>query len=164
MILKNLLALALISSLGLKTCEDPGESIAVDQANNIALSIPMFPSPFTMKYVVDDGSIFVHQVHRTQNTDTIVFQAALSSADYDGMVSTITGFDKDEYINNCVEDGQIFTLVLTQNDTVSRQIRVSNKYNENFGKMVTAMNAELPDDKKIYYDKDSLEQLPQTCN
>ena len=80
------------------------------------------------------------------------------------MVSTITGFDKDEYINNCVEDGQIFTLVLTQNDTISRQIRVSNKYNENFGKMVTAMNSELPDDKKIYYDKDSLEQLPQTCN
>ncbi|WP_435578108.1 hypothetical protein [Gilvibacter sp.] len=164
MILKNLLALALISSLGLKTCEDPGEHIVANQENNIALSIPMYPSPFTMKYVVDNGALFVHQVHRTQNTDSIVFQTALTSVDYSDMVKAISNLDKDEYVNKCVEDGQVFTLVLTQNDTISRQITVSNKYNEEFGKMVTAMNTELPDDKKIYYDKDSLEQLPQTCN
>ncbi len=76
----------------------------------------------------------------------------------------ILEFDKKEYINNCIEDGENIMLKIPKDSREYRTIKFQNQYNQKLDSIISLINSEIAESYKIYYNKEQLNSLPQNCN
>jgi hypothetical protein len=98
------------------------------------------------------------------NNDPIIFSVELTNID------TLNFMDKIQrdslpfyYSNPCVDDG--FTLeILLLKDHKTKQIILKNYYQNDVGKIISFINARLPVDYRIEYEKDKLVASQKRCD
>ena len=96
--------------------------------------------------------------------DSIIFSTKLKPTKELRRLSNIDfGGLKDEYKNDCVDDGFQMSVVFTK-DSLTKTIDLSNYHQEDIGFAIELINKLVPENNKIYYDKDELLESMKGCN
>jgi len=88
--------------------------------------------------------------------DTILFSKILHPSDTLQQISIINiNSLKKYYSNPCIEDGSQIT-VLIQKDNQTKSVHLSNYYQEDVGKIIYLVNSLVPENYKVWYNKERL--------
>ena len=96
-----------------------------------------------------DSTLFSTEVKPTEALRT------LSNIDFGAL--------KDEYKNNCVDDGYQISVVFSKEDK-TKTIHISNYHQEDIAFAIELINKIVPDKYRIYYDREELIQSMENCD
>jgi hypothetical protein len=123
---------------------------------NITLILHNYPSHLTANYIVDTNSIKVALVDSSIRLDSVLFIHTFSYNEYQNYLQLVKQFDKDHYENKCVQDGQVFTLIVAAKDSILRKVRFSNYYLAELEKIAAIINTHVDSANRIVYNKDMI--------
>ena len=143
-------------------CEDVPATIETD-SNNISLKVRMYPTPYTKNYILEKDRLLVVLQNKNSDKDSLVLEKNISISQYDSYSKAIKSLNKNEYNNKCINDGLVFDLTLNEENETSKNVRISNTYNDALNNIILFINSQVDTDNKLYYDKEYLNGLPTDC-
>jgi hypothetical protein len=131
--------------------------------STVTLTAHQYPSNNDFLYVIDSASIKVHALQKKTGTDTLAMQQQIEVSNFINCATLIKNFTKDRYIDTCIEDGQVFTLVFEKDSSVLKRVMFSNFYNKYLARLITFVNSKVTAPYKIRYNKDELTKASSNC-
>jgi hypothetical protein len=147
----------------------PGQSIdnskAVDSQFEIIVEFHSHIQETKTKIFFSNNLIKVLKKQATTkiNDDQILFSAQLSASDSLNFMDRIQ-YDslRPYYLNPCVNDGFALEIFFSKNGR-TKHIMLDNYYQDDIGKIINFINARLPVDYRIKYDKNKLTADYKKC-
>ena len=156
-----IIAIITLAFLGFK-CNDEkvNETTCPDL---VSLLIHQYPTNDAIKYDVDSNSIKVWLHRKNVGADSILEQKTIGNEHFKNYCSLINRFDTTRYSNNCVQDGQVMTLLFSKKDSTYKKINFSNYYHVDLGVIINFINSKVDSTYTIHYDKDKLIKELKNC-
>jgi len=146
--------------LALASCKD---SQPLDQFELVFYNYD-YAMAFSKKYVLTekDLSVVFRGEIEGEKDSTIYFTKLDPSKDLKRLSKIDFINLENEYRNDCVDDGYQMSLVFTK-DSIRKSIHLSNYHQEDIGNAIQLINNLVPEDHKIYYDKEELIESMKNC-
>ncbi len=128
----------------------------------LLLNIHLYPMQGNYQYSCDDNEVSVKYINKKESKDSTIFKTK-KKYDPSHIFDLVRSLKNDSYENKCIEDGQIFTLVLLANDSIFRKVKFCNVYNDSLNDVIKFLNLNVDKEYEINYDKDKLIQYMQDC-
>jgi len=139
---------------------DTTKYIAPDE---LSLSIHQYPMKQITEYIIDYKSIKVRFTNRNQGFDSVIIKKTVRSGHLKKLFGYMNSFEKERYYNQCIEDGQIMTLLFTNKTVVLKKVRFSNYYDKHLEQIIKFINQHVGSKYSILYDKNKLISDFENC-
>ena len=120
---------------------------------------------YSKKYVLTDKDLnIVFRGELEGEKDSILFSTQLKpTADLRTLSQIDFGMLRDNYKNDCVDDGYQISIVFTGENQV-KTIHLSNYHQEDVAFAIELINKIVPEKYQIYYNQDELIESMEGCN
>lgn len=118
----------------------------------------------TLQYVLTTNNIkIIHKRELVGEKDSILFQVKLDTNIISTKFSQISIDSlKERYDNWCVQDGSQITVVLSKGKK-SKSVHLGNYYQPSIDTIIKLVNHTVPQEYKIWYDRDILLKRMERC-
>lgn len=144
-------------------------SMNVDSLKNIyqyddyvlSLNLYQYPLKEVLEYRHDTSGISIGYLNELSVVDSILFRKKTKFTP--DIFDISNALYKDSYINKCIEDGQNMALIIYKNDTIIKNVKFCNIYNDTLNYVIDFFNSNVDKKFRINYNKKKLIEYMRDC-
>lgn len=132
--------------------------------DEISLEVELFPSNHKKQYIIENRKLRAQLIDKSSGKiDSLIDESIVDSMKLEGILYLIDSFERDNYIDTCIQDGQFLRLTFRAKDQQVKTIVFQNKYNIHLHKIVEFINSNLSKSAAIFYEENDPSYSSSTC-